>query len=124
MSETVVADPRYKVQRRCAACEGEGVVWASSCPKCGEPLPTDGEWWQHELLPCGHEPFMAQVDCQVCAGTGSVEHILTEEEYQQLRRKRITRGIFLLILALIPLILLLIAIISREPDLIFGGWWY
>ena len=124
MSETIIADPRYKVQRTCATCQGNGFVWASSCPECGEPLTADTDWWQHDRLPCGHEILAAPDPCQVCGGTGSVAYTLTEEEYQQLRRKRIRRGIFLLILGLIPIILLLIAIFSQNPDLIFGGWWY
>jgi predicted nucleic acid binding AN1-type Zn finger protein len=62
--------------------------------------------------------------CEACDGTGSVEHVLTEDEYQELRRKKIKRGVFLLILGLIPLIVLLISIFSQNPDLIFGSWWY
>jgi hypothetical protein len=124
MSETILADPRYKVQRTCVVCHGEGAVWPASCPECGEKLTADTDWWQSGLLPCGHEMIATPTDCQVCDGTGSVTYILSEDEYQQLRRKKITRGIFLLILGLIPLILLLIAIFSREPGLIFGGWWY
>jgi hypothetical protein len=124
MAEKTVADPRYKVQRTCAVCQGEGVVWASSCPECGAALTAESDWWRNDLLPCGHEMIAAASACEACVGTGSVEYILTEDEYQELRRKKIKRGVFLLILGLIPLIVLLIAIFSQNPDLIFGSWWY
>ena len=124
MSDITMTDPRYKVQRTCAACSGEGIVLLNACPECREPIVSDKGWWQEELLPCGHKATAVQTNCDVCEGQGSVRYILTEEEYQQLRRKRIIRGILLLLLGLLPFILLLIAIISRDPDLIFGSPWY
>ena len=124
MSDITMIDPRYKVQRTCSACRGEGIELLIACPECGELITADFDWEQAEYLSCGHEVTAVQADCQVCQGSGSVPYILTEEEYQQLRRKRLIRGIFLLILALIPLILLLLAIISRDPNLRFGAPWY
>jgi hypothetical protein len=124
MSDITLTDSRYEVTRACLACQGEGVVLAAACPECGEPLTADPQWWQNVFLACGHETAVAEQTCQACGGNGAVKHILTEEEYQTLRRKKIVRGIFLLILGLLPFILLLIAIIAREPNLIFGNWWY
>ena len=124
MSDIHTINPCYKVQRTCTACDGEGSVFLTACSECGEPVSADVNWWQEDKLACEHDVTAVQSNCEVCGGHGSVTHILTEEEYQVLRRKKIIRGIFLLLLGLLPFILLLIAIIARDPDLIFGAPWY
>lgn len=124
MLEKTISDPRYQVQRTCSTCRGQGHIILENCPECGESLTTEVDWWLEESLPCGHEAAAIQLDCESCKGHGSILYTLTEEEYQQLRLKKLIRGIFLLILGLLPFILLLIAIFARDPKLLFGAPWY
>jgi hypothetical protein len=116
------------IHKKCHVCHGEGVLLVPMCADCQEMLTADTDWWQTDSLPCDHktEDYLieAQQTCQACAGQGWYEYYLTEHEYRVLRRQKIVRGIFLLLLALLPFIVLLIAIISREPGLMFGNWWY
>lgn len=62
--------------------------------------------------------------CDTCEGSGRVNITLTPLEWQKHQRKKRLRGLFLLLLALLPLILLASAIFTRDSQYVCGSTWY
>lgn len=121
------ADNSATVRHRCPTCGGRGRVVETTCETCGRCFPV--EQWDHDdaLLPCGHssETLTArQVTCSSCAGKGVVWVVLSPSASQSWRRRRRARGVTLFLLALVPLVLLGIAMYYRDPAYICGSWWY
>lgn len=118
-----------KVRRRCPRCSGEGLIDFAHCDACGQGLAADDPWWERDdaYLPCGHEAaghLASRARCPVCEGHGQIVEPLSETEYHSRQRKRYARGLFLLLLAVIPFALLTAAILTAEPANVCGSWWY
>ena len=116
------------VSRRCPCCRGETVVERP----VQEPPRTfflfeEAPWPGREsVLEQGQmvAPTLVEiVECSTCAGRGKVKVTLNPAEYRALRRRRIVRGLILLIAGSIPFLFLLGSILA-QPDLLCGRPWY
>lgn len=50
--------------------------------------------------------------------------MVQEENGNGFERNRIGRGIIVFLMALVPVVALLWAVLSTEPEAICGSWWY
>jgi hypothetical protein len=119
----------YRVWRRCPTCTGNRVVDVPHCQLCGLRLDAHDPWWETEqlLLPCGHEAasnLREEIRCPDCAGTGKMLQVVSPAEWHALARRRLWRSILLVLLAMIPLVVLLLAVAEQEGALTCGNWWY
>jgi hypothetical protein len=119
----------FRVWRRCPTCAGDGLVYVPHCRTCGQILDAEDSWWETEqyLLPCGHETapnLVEEVGCSACEGTGKTLQTVSPQEYGTLARQRLRRSIFLVLFALIPLVVLLLAVAAQQGAPVCGSWWY
>lgn len=121
-------DPIHKTRRRCPDCRGEGVVEQPLVDYPGGEGLLETLAWEREEALLGEGQMVApdlveMVSCSHCGGTGRVMVSLSAEEYRALRRRRLRRGIVLLVLALLPFLVLL-GVILADPQMLCGRWWY
>lgn len=129
MQETTVREGFAQVWRTCPVCGGDEVVRAPHCARCGAAIPEDDPWWETDAdtLPCGHpagEHLVELVQCKECDGSGRVMAWVTETEYRARRRRKLVRGLFLLLAGLIPVALLAWAVFTRDTQYVCGSLWY
>lgn len=116
-----------KLKQMCPECQGVGdVQLAPYCVLCGLPV---GEEWEEgaTLLPCGHAAgtnLGTIAECPTCEGKGKTWQTVTEGEWQRYQRKRVTKGVALMVLGLLPFLALTIAVLSGDPQMICGNFWY
>lgn len=120
--------PTHSVRRRCPACKGEGLVERPLVEPPADERPPDVLWWEQEEALLGEGQLLVpdlveMVSCATCGGEGRVTVWLSLEEYRALQRRRLRRGVVLLIVGLIPFLFLLSAILA-DPEMLCGRWWY
>lgn len=119
----------YRLQRRCERCQGQGHIVVRLCSECGQQsmaqtaTSDEGE----DALPCEHGAAAyveSEVSCGACAGRGRVVQTVGKGEYDAAMRRRLRRGVILFLLALVPLAALSWAVLSADPGVVCGSWWY
>jgi len=78
------------------------------------------------VMPCGHlaEEHLVEVNiCPDCRGTGQVRRWISQSEWRSIRRRKVLRGIVLLLIGLIPSGLLAAAVLTNRQG-VCGSWWY
>lgn len=123
------AGTEYRLNRRCRECSGRGRIVVGSCAQCGHEILPDAANDQVEdtALPCGHdrECYVERLtSCEQCDGSGRALETVSKRAFDDFQRRRVLRGVALLILALIPPVTLIWAVLSEEPSAVCGSWWY
>jgi uncharacterized CHY-type Zn-finger protein len=116
----------FKLRQRCERCHGRGHIMQLRCTVCGQAYSAatlEGD----EELRCDHglESYEeSELVCGVCRGSGSLVRSVSKKDFETARRKRFRRGLVLFVLALVPVVVMTLAVITAEPGAVCGSWWY
>ena len=114
------------IEKDCPHCHTTGILPQAHCLLCQQIIPAEDEWWliSSDTLPCGHdkEHLTEQFGCPHCLGTGWIEEHISRETYEKMRWQRLSRGITLIMLAIIPTTLFLL-VVFQDEILTCGSWW-
>jgi hypothetical protein len=124
-----VEERSVQVHRRCRTCEGTGELEQPHCALCGRSLAVDDPWWEADtpFMPCGHDAdhhLLEFVPCPACGGSGHSIRWISQADYRARQRRRLLRGVVLLLMGLIPAVALSMAVLTSEPQVLCGSWWY